>query len=98
MELADEEGTEQHKRNGLLRFFGKGTREDLDAYLKCEDEKWTDAVENDAFGARIAELEKQTHSKALARVRQQRHRAKVKNIEISNGCRSPGGTKRKVRL
>jgi len=71
--------------------------EDLDAYLKREDEKWTDAVENDTFGTRIAGLEKQTHSKALP-VSDNKDIGPNKEHRDLNGCRSPGGTKRKVCL
>lgn len=81
---------------GLLKFFSKGTQEDTKAYWAREEEIAIAARSKEKFQDQVVGMEKKVHDRELARVRQQRRRQKLKEEEIQQGERSPGGRKRKV--
>lgn len=94
LELTAENGKPAY---GLLRFFSKGTKDDVQDYWHREEEQRQEKESEMVFHVRELEIEKKNHEKELTRLRQQKRRNKVKNQEILMGKRSPGGTKRKVR-
>jgi len=93
LELTTESGKPSY---GLLQFFSKGTKEDVNEYWHREEEKRQDEEAELVFNARSLTIEKKDHEKELSRLQQQKRRAKVKTEEILAGKRSPRGTKRKV--
>ena len=83
---------------GLLKYFGQGTKEDIEEYWKKEEERSAVNQEKEDFKKKSVDMEKRLHKRELARVRQQRKRDKIKEREVKEGVRSPGGKKRKVNL
>lgn len=81
---------------GLLKYFGQGTKEDVEEYWKKEEERSAVIREKENFKKRTVDIEKKLHKRDLARVRQQRKRDRIKEREVKEGVRSPGGKKRKV--
>ena len=88
---------DEGKSHGLLKFFSKGTKEDTKAYWAREEETAAATQSNsEAFNSHVVDVEKKQHERDLARNRQRKHRQKLKDEDIQNELRSPGGTKRKV--
>ncbi|KIJ90294.1 hypothetical protein K443DRAFT_15356 [Laccaria amethystina LaAM-08-1] len=86
----------QEPKFGLLKFFSKGTVEDKKAYFEREDERAKNARSLNNFEEQNVMMEKKLHERELARHRQQRRRKSLKEQEIKDRVRSPGGTKRKL--
>ncbi|KAF8879418.1 hypothetical protein CPB84DRAFT_1852092 [Gymnopilus junonius] len=82
---------------GLLRFWKKGTAADKKAYFEREDERAEDDQSQKDVAEKTVTADKKIHKRDLARLCQQKQRALMKEKEIEEGARSPGGTKRKIR-
>jgi hypothetical protein len=96
LELSTEAKNGQSTKNGLLKYFSKGTQEDKNAYFLREDERSNEARLQAEVKAKCVKALKRVRERDMAKERQRKHRQLVKNQEIRSGERSPGGTKRKV--
>jgi hypothetical protein len=81
---------------GLLKYFSQGNKEDVDAYWKKEEERTAVNQEKRNFLKKSENMDKKRHERELARIRQQKMRDRIKEKELKEGVRSPGGKKRKV--
>ena len=86
----------QDSNIGLLKYFRQGTKDDVDAYWKKEEERSAVSREKGDFQKKAVDMEKKLHKRELARIRQRRKREIMKKKEVREGVRSPGGKKRKV--
>jgi hypothetical protein len=86
----------QDSNIGLLNYFSQGTKEDVDAYWKKEEERTAVNEEKKNFKKKSVDMERKLHKRDLAWVRQQRKRSRIKEREVKEGVRSPGGKKPKV--
>ena len=67
---------------GLLKYFGQGTKEDVEEYWKKEEERSAVIREKENFKKRTVDIEKKLHKRDLAWVRQQRKRDRIKEREV----------------
>ena len=86
----------QDSNIGLLKYFSQGTKEEMDAYWKRVEERTVVDRERQHFDKKSVDMDKKQYERELARVRQQRKRERIKEKEIKEGVRSPGGKKCKV--
>ena len=89
-------GKDQGSNTGLLKFFNQGTKEGMDTYWKKEEEHVAVNEEKKGFKKKLVIMERKLHKRELGQIRQQKMRDRIKEREIKNGVRSPGGKKRKV--
>src|ERR1700736_3341071 len=89
-----------HSPKGLLKFLKKCTPAERDEQVQRateeENEQWAGKEEK----ARFAKILRDEKTREDDKIRQQRHRQKLRDEEISRGERTPGGSKRnqKVRV
>lgn len=85
-------------QRGILNFFKKASEKEKVSYQTRAAERQQEiAAEVEHDNRRMKERQK-IHARDLNWLRQQRHREKIKVLEIQEGTRSPNGTKkRKVR-
>ena len=86
----------QDSNIGLLKYFSQGTKEDVDVYWKREEERSAVSQEKKNVEKKVVDMEKKLHKRELALIRQRRRRGIIKEMEVREGIRSPGGKKRKV--
>ena len=96
LELSTKAKNGQSTKQGLLKYFLKGTQEDKKAYFLREDERSNEARLQAEVKAKDVKAWKRVWERDMAKEHQRKHRQLVKNQEIQSGERSPGGTKRKV--
>lgn len=84
--------------HGLFRFFRQGSREEFRQKLALEGEKMRNSMEDINQSLEEVNLLKKANTRERARLRKEQSRRMKKNLEIEKGLRSPGGTKRRVRL
>jgi hypothetical protein len=89
-------GKDQDSNTGLLKYFSQGTKEGMDTYWKKEEERIAVNEEKKNFKKMSVVMEKKLRKRELARVHQQKKRDRIKEREVKEGVRSPGGKKRKV--
>jgi hypothetical protein len=84
------------KREGLLRYFRKATHKEhedhlqqMTEYIESRSEEMTLKAQQDKHRHKLMKQKKATERKRL-------QQAKLKNIEIISGLRSPGGRKQQV--
>lgn len=83
---------------GLFQYFKKATDEERKEYLARMDEDIENRMEKEKFYSRKAKLMRETKIRNQNRERKRLQRKRTKNLEVKSGLRSPGGTKRQVRL
>jgi hypothetical protein len=83
---------------GLFQYFKKATDEEKKEYLTRMDEEIKTRLERERFYSQKAKLEQETITRNRNRERKRLQRARMKNLEIMSGLRSPKGTKHQVRL
>ena len=83
--LADETGGQR----GLLKFFSKGTKEDVASYWHREEERREEETSVTLQLSRSIEMERISHRRELARQRQQKRREILRSKEVHEGKRSP---------
>ena len=90
----------EHSPKGLLKFLKKCTPTERDEQVQRateeENERWVGKDEE----ARLTKIHRDEKTREDDKIRQQRHRQKLRDEEISRGERTPGGSKRnqKVRV
>jgi len=84
------------KPQGLFRFFAQGTSQDKAAYFSREDNKSKANLDNEENLSETFQLMKKESIRERARLRKQKSRRQKKNMEVKQGLRSPGGSKKRV--
>ena len=82
----------------LFQYFRKATDEEQKEYLARMDEEIENRMEKENFYSQKVKLERETKIRNQNRERKRLQRKRTKNLEIKSGLRSPGGSKRQVRL
>jgi hypothetical protein len=83
---------------GLFQYFRKATEGERKEYLARMDEETETQTEKEKHYTQKAKREQETRMRDRNRERKRLQRVRMKNLEIKSGLRSPGGTKRQVRL
>lgn len=90
---AEKLGKETHR--GLLSFWRKGTEAEKKNFYKMHDDISAENQSKLASAKKHDDATTKVHIRELARIRKQKQRKKLKEVERASGLRSPGGTKRK---
>jgi hypothetical protein len=88
---------EKGKAAPLLSYFKQCSREEYREDLARQKEEFNENLEDVKRAAKVAAHKKALDQQEQWRLRQERHRAIIRDREVVQGIRSPGGTKRKVR-
>lgn len=89
---------ESGTHHGILRFFTKATEEDHQAYLARSSEEIQQRMEEDEWKNNRIKEKKKMINRERERKKKREQRDRKKKREIIEGLRSPGGTKKTVRI
>ena len=81
---------------GLLRYWKKGSQAQVKEYWDRELETRRAEEDNEAHLIAVKKRRTAADKREAAKLRKKRQRDRIKEAEIREGVRSPGGTKRKV--
>lgn len=94
LEVMKESATEV--KRGLFKFFKQSTREEHLENIQREMEAYREKRKEREWDAEQERLDKKYRNRENARLRKAKSRARMRQVQIDSGERSPGGRKRKV--